>query len=115
MSVLVRSRWMRSLLAALLFGVLAGALGGCAAEHSSTQQALSADEPVSLSGTVHYIKVEGGCWVIDTPRGRFQPVELPERYRIEGLQVQVMLKAAPKVMSACQVAPLAHVESVRER
>ena len=106
---------MRSLLAALLLGIVTGALGACAAGRSSTQQALPADEPLSLSGTVHYIKVEGGCWVIDTPRGRFQPVELPERYRIEGLRVQVTLKAAPEVMSICQVAPLAHVESVRER
>jgi hypothetical protein len=72
--------------------------------------------PGGEPATVRFIDVEGGCWVIETAAGRFQPVDLPEKFRIDGrLVVVAMRKPAQEMASICQVGPLMHIESIRDR
>ena len=103
-----RRRPRRFAAATLALGV---ALAGCAAQPELPLRPSSAE----VEGTVRRVGVEGGCWVIDTPVGRFEPVGLPPRYRIDGLAVHATLEPAPDLASVCQVAPLARVQSIRGR
>lgn len=55
-------------------------------------EALRAPErkAVHLTGTIHHVKAEGGVYVIRTENGKqYRLVELPEKFRDEGLGVQV--------------------------
>jgi hypothetical protein len=67
------------------------------------------------AATVRFVQVETGCWVLETPAGRVQPIDLPEAFRQDGLAVEVVLRDAPDMMSACQVGPLKRVEHISKR
>lgn len=64
---------------------------------------------------VRFVNLETGCWVLDTQAGRVQPVELAEEFRIDGLEVTVVLLDAPAMMSVCQIGPLKRVEKISKR
>ena len=68
-----------------------------------------------VEGTVRHLDVEGGCWIIETAQGRVEPVDLPERFRVDGLAVRVTLRDAPDIVSICQVGTLKHVDAVSAR
>ena len=45
---------------------------------------------VSLTGTIHHVDAEGGVYVVRTQDGKqYRLVELPEKFREEGLGVRV--------------------------
>lgn len=67
------------------------------------------------SATVRFVQVETGCWVIETKAGRFQPVELAEEFKVDGLEVSVVLRDAPAMMGVCQVGPYKTVENITKR
>ena len=71
--------------------------------------------PTMVDGTVRHVDVEGGCWIIETAHGRVQPIDLPERFRVDGMAVRVTLREAPDMMSVCQLAPLRHVQTITAR
>lgn len=91
------------------------ALAACTSGPAGAPTSARPDEPKSVEGTVRYVAVEGGCWIIQTAQERVQPVDLPERFRVDGLAVRVTLRDADDMMSACQVGPLKHVETITAR
>jgi hypothetical protein len=78
---------------------------------------LSPDESVTLDATVRDMQEIGkGCAHLETTQGRFEPVDLPAEFLVDGLQVRVRLRAAPPDMiSICMLGQLVHVESVDRR
>ena len=42
---------------------------------------------VQMDGTVRFDPIEGGCWVIDTADATYDPVDLGEAFRVDGLRV----------------------------
>lgn len=71
-------------------------------------------ESVTANATIHFLALEGGCWVVETTAGeRYEPVNLDASFRTDGLQVQVVLRDAPGFASICQVGPLVTVESIQ--
>ncbi len=72
--------------------------------------------PAGEPATIRFIDVEGGCWAIETVAGRYQPIDLPEKFRSDGrLVVVAMRKAALEMAGTCQVGPLMQIESIRDR
>jgi hypothetical protein len=76
---------------------------------------LTAGQVLTTDATVQFVNVEGGCWVLATPGGRYQPVSLPSEFQVDGKLVRVSLRAAPDVMSICMVAPIVRVDSISAR
>jgi hypothetical protein len=73
---------------------------------------LDDNQTVSTNATVRFVAIEGGCWAIQTPDGDYEPADLPERYRVNGLRVHVVLRGA-RMGSFCMIAPVVMVDSVR--
>jgi hypothetical protein len=88
------------------------AIAACTADKPGAPEAARSGETPEVEGIVRHVGVEGGCWIIETAQGRVQPVDLPERFRVDGLAVRVTLRDAPDVMSICQVGTLKHVDAV---
>jgi hypothetical protein len=66
-----------------------------------------------LIGTIRLLPVEGGCWVIDARDNvRYEPIGLPEAFRVDGRQVLVTLRQRQDVGSYCMVGQLAEVISI---
>jgi hypothetical protein len=56
--------------------------------HQSINTAAPKGAKETITGTVHYINLEGGFWGIITKDGRkFDPVNLPTKYQKEGLEI----------------------------
>lgn len=65
------------------------------------------------SAVVRHLALEGGCWILETPGGRVQPLELPAELRRDGQRVVVVLADAPDVMTACQAGVVKRIVSIR--
>jgi hypothetical protein len=93
----------------LFIALTAVVLAGCGSGPGASNGARG--EPA----TVRFVNVETGCWVLETQTGRVQPVELAEEFRVDGLEVTVVLHDAPAMMNVCQVGPLKTVEKISKR
>lgn len=71
--------------------------------------------PEGEPATMRFVQVETGCWVIETKTERVQPVELAEEFKVDGLEVTVVLRDAPAMMGVCQVGPYKTVEKIAKR
>jgi len=91
------------------------AIAACTASQSGAPTSARSGETAEVEGTVRKVDVEGGCWIIETAQGRVQPIDLPERFYVDGLAVRVTLQDAPDRVSSCQLGPLKHVVAVTAR
>ena len=56
---------------------------------------------VTLSATVKFIALEGGCWMLDTKRGLFLASGLPKEFRVNGLKVTARVQLAESQAHYC--------------
>ncbi len=67
---------------------------------------------VDALGTVRFIDIEGGCWVIDTPTQRFEPINLSSEFRIDGVGVLFQANERPDLASVCQAGRIVELTSI---
>lgn len=105
---------MRSTLARLAPALVALVMLGCQTDTVSVPAGppLTPDTSINTNATVRYIDIEGGCWVLETTKGKYQPINLPAQFQIDGLRVYVEFKGAPTIVSICMVAPLVAIERI---
>ena len=78
--------------------------------------ALTPYQPVATNATLRFVALEGGCWVLDTPQGSYDPLSVPSQYRVDGLPVYVVMHADTGVVSLCWMGdPLVSLDSIRPR
>ncbi len=54
-------------------------------------------------GAVEFIDIEGGCWVIETADETYEPINLPESLRTDGLGVTFQAQEREDLASICMV------------
>ena len=107
----------RRVLLTLVLGTALNACGSDSQAPGSSTVPLGPHQILTTTATVRYVGVEGGCWNLDTNEGRFTPLDLPAQYRVDGLQVQVVLRDAPDWADMCMTGPLVqidHISGIRE-
>jgi hypothetical protein len=78
-------------------------------------QASKADV-IRFTGTVEHQDAEGGAYVIRTDDGRqYRPVELPEDFRVDGLQVEVQAKRRDDVLTKDMAGQSIELLDIRKR
>lgn len=89
---------------------------GCSQDLWRYTIGLTDPERFTLDATVRFANIEGGCWMLVAGEAmRFEPVGLPDDYKIDGLQVRATLRHRPDMGSYCMIAPLAEVLSISRR
>ena len=102
----------------LLASVTTVSVLACASELGPMPPAAApppADQAFRVEATVRWLSIENGCWVLATANGRYQPVDLPVGYRVEGRTVSAKLRGAPDMVTTCMAGPLVHVDSIARR
>lgn len=101
----------------MLLGVASFACGAGAVDPAASRSGppLAANQVLSGTATVRLVDLEGGCWALETPTGRYQPLGLPAEFRQDGLTVYVAAHGAPAAVSACMVAPLVSLDTILAR
>jgi hypothetical protein len=67
----------------------------------------------SVDGTVLKLPIETGCWVIRTLEGtEYEPTNLSDEYRNEGVRVRARLRARADMASTCNVGTIVEIVSV---
>jgi hypothetical protein len=108
----------RGVVARLARVALMSVILGCSASHFMTAARNKTVGPGYMYGanaTVRLIPIEGGCWVLDTPLGRYQPLTMPSTFQIDGLAVYAVVSTAPDYASICMVAPMVTLDTIRLR
>ena len=96
--------------------VVAALVIGCSSQPLGPAPRLAPNQPLTVDATVEFLStVEGGCWALDTHRGRYEPIGLPQEFRVDGQRVRVVLSDAPGWASMCMIGTLAHVDSISKR
>ena len=70
------------------------------------------DVDINDSGTVRFVDVEGGCWVIDTESDRLEPINLEARFRVDGLFVVFSANRRTDLATICQVGQIVEIVSM---
>jgi hypothetical protein len=73
-------------------------------------------DSTQIVATVEFLNVEGGCWTLLACDGvRYEPANLADRFREDGLQVAATVRPIEEVASVCQVGTIVEIEGIRRR
>ena len=111
---------MRSLVACILFLAAAcnsgGSQPGSADWVVPTTPAEGKGEQMHLTGVVKFHEVEGGFYAIQGEDGvTYDPTNLPEEFKQDGIAVEAEVRKRPDVMSVRQVGTIVDIERIRRR
>lgn len=74
----------------------------------------SGNHELRFDGTVTYVTIEGGAWVIEGDNGTiYEPINLSQEHEIEGLRVRVWAERREDLGSYLQVGPIIEIERIR--
>jgi hypothetical protein len=68
---------------------------------------------IDAVGTVRFVGLEGGCWVIETAQEVYEPLNLPAEMRTDGLAVEFEAVERDDVASICMVGTLIELLRIR--
>lgn len=86
----------------------------CAA--SAPTDPLRSNPRAVVNATVRFQSIEGGCWTLHLSQNvSYLPLNLPEQFRQDGLQVQVDLLRRDDHGSVCMIGPVVEILSIRSR
>jgi len=90
-------------------------IGGCDVWEDGSA---TPDEVVTITGTMQYLEIEGGVWTIegttadtDSPT-TYQPINLPESFRVDGQKVRVRARIREDMVSFQQVGPIIDIQRI---
>jgi hypothetical protein len=67
------------------------------------------------TGTIRYVRVEGGFYVIDTDNGvNYDPINLPKDYAIDGLRVKFEVVERPDIVSFHMNGPIVEIIKIEK-
>ena len=73
-------------------------------------------EEITLTGTVRHLDLEGGVYVIEDAGGtRYNPMNLPDGFKVDGKAVEAQGRRRDDVMSVAMVGPMVELARIRER
>ncbi len=94
---------MKALAGLLLVLLLAAPLSGVA----------QSPDPLSFTGTVSHITLEGGFFAIQADNGqKYQPINLAPEFAVNGLRVQVTARVRKDLTSLRMVGPLLEITTI---
>ena len=68
-----------------------------------------------VDGTVGFVQIEGGCWVLRVNETRYEALGLPLAFRVDGLEVRALLTLRDDLASTCMVGRIAEVLEIERR
>jgi hypothetical protein len=90
-----------AILSPLIVLTLIGELSACV--HTSWVLPRAGEVTVGVQGTVKFINVEGGCWLLDTRYGRLSPTNLDKEFRVDGLKIIASVRRRVDIATFCPV------------
>ncbi|MFQ5703060.1 MAG: hypothetical protein ACE5HT_03470 [Gemmatimonadales bacterium] len=85
-------------------------IGGC----SGTTDPLQSRQQAVVSGSIEFLNFEGGCWAIKLSDDiRYQPTNLPDEFRKDGLSIRAELKRRDDLASICQFGTIVEIIWIR--
>ena len=74
------------------------------------------EDEMEIEGVIRYHELEGGFYAIQSKDGEtYNPINLPEEFRQDGLPVRVRLRLRNDMMGVHQAGPLAEIVEIRKR
>jgi len=97
-------------------GACRSATDGDASSDSDTTSAPAEDQAFTIIGTVQHIAIEGGFYGIVAENGRrYDPMNLPEAFRVDGLPVVCRARLAANMASFHMWGQLIEIVDIQRR
>lgn len=111
------------LLHAVVLGLCLISLAACDNQPNESTEDLTDDTSrtsgknmIEITGEVQHVSLEGGAWIIHgSDSTRYEPLNLADEYKEEGLKVHVVAQKQPDKMSFLQVGPIIEISSIEKR
>jgi hypothetical protein len=89
--------------------------GGCVgAGAPRDSQGASSTDAIEVTGTVVYVNLEGGFFAIHGDDGsKYNPINLPEAFRKDGLKIKALVRPRPDVMSIHMAGSIVEIIGIR--
>jgi Heat shock protein len=113
--------WLRDWRTALVVLLAALVLSSCASTGSHgwvelKPESAGSGPTIHISGTVHYLDLEGGLFVIRDAEGtQYNPINLPEAFRVDGMDVEADARRSDKMASIGMVGQPVELLRIRRR
>jgi hypothetical protein len=76
-----------------------------------TDPSVDRDDP--MLAEVRFVNVGSGCWVLSSKYGhRYEPMQLADEFKTEGLNVLVRFRSRADVGSVCQLRDVIEIEEI---
>jgi len=96
---------------ALALGLATVVVRGSTCSANLTDPWLDHDEP--MLAEVRFVNIGNGCWVLSNKLGhRYEPMQLAEEFRQEGLQVLVKFRSRADVGSVCMLRDVIEIDEI---
>jgi hypothetical protein len=83
---------------------------GCTGETDPGMSALSGQNAVAGTGTIQFMSIEGGFYVIRSDDGTvYDAQNLPDEFRVDGLRVRFLVRILPQAIGVHMVGPIVRV------
>lgn len=80
------------------------------------RQSSESGQTLHITGTVRHLELEGGLFVIRDPQGtQYNPINLPDAFRHEGLAVEAEARRRDDMASIGMVGPIIELLRIRQR
>jgi hypothetical protein len=93
--------------------------GGCTLSNDSVEPFVDTSvtaTDLEFTGVVVYIEIEGGFFALRTNAGTtYEPVNLPERFTVNGMKVRVTARSRADLGSYRMVGPIIEIRSIETK
>lgn len=93
---------------------MAATVRGTTCTGNLTDPVLRTDEP--MEAEVRFVNVGNGCWVLSDRFGhRYEPMQLADEFRYEGLKVLVKFRQRADLGSVCMLRDVIEIQEIEVR
>lgn len=71
-------------------------------------------EPMVVSGTIRYLDLEGGLYVIESEGTSYNPIDLPQDFQVDGMRVEAELQQRDDMAGVGMVGPMVELLDIRQ-
>lgn len=69
---------------------------------------------LSTDAEIRFSDIEGGCWMVDTSERSYEPINLPEAFKVDGLAVRIEAELVSDRGSFCTGPPYLDIKRIEQ-
>ncbi len=99
----------------VLLGLCSTFITGCISRPEPPVVTQEENGRIQFTGTVYYVTLEGGGWIVKAGDRTFQPLNLPQGFKQQGLRVRIVARPRPEVATTLMLGEVIEIITIQRR